>query len=181
MTLSRYLATAVSFLAITLNANATLFLAAISTRTYSINGRGEIILHPGGQRAIIDLAAQNAGADAKSLVCVYDTTADALEVVHRNDGSLVSTIMTFSNGTDIVTAGATREYRQAFITLSDTNAISGSVDGPVHIAYDGSSNITAYHWDADFQYSIPGNSNTLNRIVHGHFVLGHEIADKTAP
>jgi len=182
MKFSRCPATVLCFLAFGLAAHGGLFVAAISTRTYTLNGRGEIAMHPGNQREFVDVAAQNSSLSPKSLVLAYDTVADALEVVRRDDGTVVSTVMTFVGTTDVLTAGKDREYRQSLLALSGTDTpIAGSVDGPIHIGYDGSLNIIAYRWEGDFQYSIPGDKNTPNRVVHGHFVLGDELKTKATP
>jgi hypothetical protein len=175
-------------------ARANLFLVEISTRTYSLNNRGEIIMRVGNRRQFIDLVQQaNPGIDAKLLTLVYDTETDALEVVRSDDGTLIAPIMTFSNGLKISNAAKTTEYRQAFLTLdgtavttgtavvSGTVPISGSVAGPVRIGYDSKDNIQAFRWDGDFEYNIPGTANAFNEVVHGHFVLGREVRVRVAP
>ncbi len=177
----RLLATVLCFLSITLAARADLFRVMISTRTYSLNGNGEVTLRVGNQRQFIDLAAQNSSVDPKTLVLAYDTVADALEVVRKSDGSLISTVMSFSGGLNIENAGETRSYRQAFITLPGSNVANGSVDGFIRISFDGQDNISAYHWEGDFQYNIPGNVTTPNRVVHGRFLIKEDVNQKALP
>jgi hypothetical protein len=193
MNFSRCLAAAFCILLSGIAARANLFAVDISTRTYSLNGKGEVTFRAGDQRQFIDLAAENADVDAKTLVMVYDTDADAMEVVRKADGSLIQTVMTFIDDTKVINAGQDRAYRQSFISLSGTTMVSGtavvsgstsidgSVAGPVRIARDHEANIIAYRWDGDFQYSIPGDNQTLNRVVHGRFTLGREIHVTVSP
>ena len=178
----------------------TLFKVDISTRTYSLN-EGEYVWHAGNAKDYIDLVAQNhiPNLNPKALELAYDTDADALVVVQKNDGTFVATVMTFVNGLKIQNNAKTRNYRQAFITmsgttlvsgtaavsgtavLSGTDIISGSVAGPVQISYNTLDQITAYRWNGDFQYNIPGDMDTLDRIVHGKFTLGSVILTKSTP
>jgi hypothetical protein len=184
MTFSRCLSVVVSLLVLSAAARADLFVVDISTRTYSLNGHGEIKFRAGNQRQIIDLAVEsdtNETLDAKTLVLAYDTGSDAFEVVRRSDGSIISTVMTFSGGLDVINAGETRAYRQAFITLPGSNTVNGSVAGPIRISYDDKANITAYRWDGDFQYNIPGDQNTPDRVVHGVFAVERNVRAKSVP
>jgi hypothetical protein len=199
MNFFRCLAAVVFLLILSVAAHANLFLVDISTRTYSLNNRGEIVFHVGNRREFIDLVAQNLKLDAKKLVMVYNTVSDALEIVRNDDGSYVSTVMAFGDGTEFQTASKNRAYRQTFLTLSGTtlltgttilsgtasvsgtNNVQGSVVGPVSIEYDSLANIVKYRWDGDFQYAIPGDTNTLTQIVRGHFILGREVHAKNTP
>jgi len=199
MDLSRRLAAVVCFLGFSVAAQPNLFHVDISTRTYTLNNRGEVVVRVGDHRQFVDVAAQNANLDAKTLVLVYDTVTDALEVVRKDDGTVISTVMTFIDGEAAENAGKTRAYRQAFISLSGsatvsgtavvsgsaalsgTTTVSGSVVGPVRVAYNGADDIIAYRWDGDFQYSVPSSSDSLNSVVRGHFTLGHEIPAKETP
>lgn len=184
MTSSRCLIAAVALLAlasITFSARADLFVVDISTRTYMLNGKGEVTFRAGNQRQIIDLAAQNASVDAKVLVLAYDTDTDAFEVVRKDDGTIIQTIMSFSSPTDVENAGKTREYRQAFVTLPNSNAVNGSIDGSVRISYDSKANITAFRWNGSFQYSIPGSMTALNQVVHGMFSVERSVHEKAIP
>jgi hypothetical protein len=199
MNFSRCLAAVVCALAFSLSARANLFVVDISTRTYSLDGDGEVQMHAGNKVQFVDLAAQNSGVAANTLVLVYDTDADALEVVRKADGSLIQTVMYFIADTDVENSKKIRAYRQAFLSLtgstvvsgttvvtgtavvSGSTSIDGSVAGPVRVEYDRKANIIAYRWDGDFQYSIPGNTTTLNRVVHGRFTLGHEVKVKITP
>jgi hypothetical protein len=185
MNFSRCLAAVVSLLILSFTAaHADLFRVDISTRTYSLNGKGEVTFRAGNQRQIIDLAVESdtsANLDAKTLVLAYDTVADALEVVRKSDGTVISTYMSFSDGLSVTNAGQTRSYRQAFITLPGSNSFNGSVDGPIRISYDGKDNITAYRWDGDFQYSVPGNEHTLDTVVHGRFRVERDVGVKAIP
>lgn len=193
MDFSRCVAAVVCLLVLSVGARANLFRVHISTRTYTLNNKGEVIVRVGNQREFIDLAAQNSSSDTKSLVLVYDTAADALEVVRKDDGSHVLTVMSFIDSTQAVNVRKTMAYRQAFLslsgsavvtgtaTVSGTTPVAGSVAGPVHIDFDPADNIAAYRWNADFQYSIPSNPTTLNRVVLGHFILGRELRAKATP
>jgi len=181
MTYSRCLAAVIFFAVTSVAARANLFEMFISTRAYAVNGDGRVAFHPGNFRQFVDLASQNSGLNAKTLALVYDTETDAVEVVRKADGTLVSTVMTFLNGTECESTGKTYAFRQTFLALSGTTPINGSVDGPVRITYDSHANITSYNWYGEFQYSIPGDKDNLNRIVHGRFILGREIRKNAIP
>jgi hypothetical protein len=181
MNISRSFAAVVSLFLLVLPTRADLFEVSIATVTYSLNNEGRIKFHPGDAKEFIDLAAQNSSLDPKKLVLAYDTVADALEVVRKSDGTIILPVMSFGGGLQIETASEEHVYRQAFITLSGTDVPSGSVAGPIHATFDGQGNITSYHWDGEFQYNIPGDPDTLNRIVRGHFEVKRDVHNKALP
>ena len=148
----------------TTNARAEKFLAKFSYTEYLTNEVGTIVRERDNTASEVAECAEDAvpPLNPSSLVLVYDTETETVEVVKKTDGSTVCIVFKFSGGTTVTRADGKKQVRQAFLNIPDHGADAhGSVTGRIIRNLDGSGNLTQYTWKARFQASIPEDNEVL--------------------
>ena len=161
---SALLLTVLTMAAFAAEVRAEQFLATFTYREYLTNELGTIVTENDTTASEVVECGEDNALDPKTLVLIYDTVADAVQVVKKSDGSVVCTVFAFFGGTTVTSADGKKQVRQAFLNIPDhgTNA-HGSITGRVIRSFDDSGNLTRYTWTARFQASIPED----NEVIEG--------------
>jgi hypothetical protein len=160
------LASLITLAGFAVEARAEKFLAKFSYTEYLTNEFGVIVTERDTTASEVVECAEDAipPLDPSSLVLVYDTVTETVEVVKKTDGSTVCTVFKFSGGTTVTSADGKKQVRQAFLNIPDHGANAhGSITGRIALGFDGSGNLTQYTWKARFQASIPED----NEVIEG--------------
>ena len=150
---------------LTTTAHAEKFVAKFTFREYLTNAVGKVTFATDTTAVDVTECAVSVtpALDPKTLVLVYDTVADEVQVVKKSDGSVVCTVFAFDGGTTVTSADGKKQVRQAFLFLPDhgTNAL-GSITGTIARTFDAQSNLTGFVWHARFQASIPQDNEVID-------------------
>ncbi len=115
-------------------------------------------------------------ADAASLALVYDSVADALEVVRVLDGSVVCVPYRFAGGMTLGAPGHGR-VRQALVIDGADGQVIGSAVGPV---VDGATEAHHAGWKAKVSLGRRDADGRASEIVEGVFRTGTRFVPEVA-
>ncbi len=155
-------------------AHAEKFIANFTFREYTSNVLGRITFAVDTTKVEVEECATDSmlGLDPKTLVMVYDTVADEVQVVRKSDGTNVCTVFSFSGGTTVTSTDGKKQVRQAFIFVPDhTEGSIGSIAGSIVRTFDTLGNLTGFVWSATFQTSIPAD----NEVVIGKLTTSRKF------
>jgi uncharacterized protein GlcG (DUF336 family) len=172
-----FIYSAALLLALSPLARADQFLTTVNLTVYqAVNGK--VVISHQTTAALITAAAVAASEDPRTLAMVYDTDADAVEVVRRSDGSVVSPQLQFTGGLTVANAADTSEERQAFIMFQGSGDVTGSVTGKITKLYDGEHILKHLTWVGSVQLSEPATGVTPDVVIKGAFGTGAKFVPK---
>ena len=139
------------------------FIANFRFREFTTNALGRITFAT--DTTAVEVAECAAGMmpalDPKTLVLVYDTVADEVQVVRKSDGTNVCTVFSFSGGTTVTSADGNRQVRLAFLSVPDHVGVIGSISGSIVRAFDSQMKLTKFSWVARFQAHVAADNEVF--------------------
>jgi plastocyanin len=153
----------------------TAYLVNLTGQLLSTNATGSIAVTSMNNKGFIIDCANEKGLNPTTLALVYDTQADAIEVVSRSDGSLVCTVATFVGGVALGTSDGKRRERQGLVFWEDYDGPKGSMAGTELSKRDTSGNVVTFSFRGSIQIGIEAHDGEATRILKANFVTGRKF------
>jgi hypothetical protein len=154
-----------------LPANAESFVTSVTLNVKQMQG-GEIVTIRQTKAALLNLAAQLSGMEARTLELVYDTGTDILAVVKKSDGAVVMPQMAFSGGLSLSNNANTLRQRQAFVKFQGAASVNGSAAGKITIVRNADLSLKKFVWSGSVQINQPAGLFNPDVIINGTFLTG---------
>lgn len=146
------------------------FLTAVSVTT---NSHGGLSYTRFSSRDLVVQCAHEAGlSNVSGLRLVYDLTADALEVVHGTNHTLVCTPITFSGGLTLSKTNNKVQQRLAFLTLENSAAPNGTMQATEFFRFGTNNQITKFSLFGELQFADTGTGTNASKIYRGDLFAG---------
>jgi hypothetical protein len=157
-----------------LPARAEQFVTGITLNTKRTQN-GKIVTVRQTKGALLNLAAEFAGVEARTLELVYDTDTDAISVVRKSDGGVVLPQLAFTGGLTLANTVDTVRQRQTFVKFQGSANVSGSAVGRIEIARNADLSFKRFLWTGSVQLNQPAGLFNPDLIITGFFTTGRRF------
>jgi hypothetical protein len=157
-----------------LPAKAEQFVTAITLNVKEVQN-GKIVNVRKNKAALLALAAQGAGVEARTLEMVYNTDSDTIDAVRKSDGAVVLPELAFSGGLTITNSADTIRQRQTFVKFQGSANISGSAAGKIVIVRNPDLSLKNFLWTSSVQLNQPAGIFNPDSIITGLFTTGRRF------
>jgi len=153
--------------------NAQLYRAQVNTVCVGTNSAGGLSYSGYGNRQIISQCASEQGiTNLSGLHLVFDSTADALEVVQGTNNTVICTPITFSGGVSVSKTNGTVTELLSFVFLENSKVADGTLRAREHISMNSSNQVTSFSLIGQLQFAQAANGTNGAMVCSGSLSVG---------
>jgi hypothetical protein len=146
--------------------------AFVSAVSISTNQTG-LVYHELDNRDLIRHCAHEQGlTNLTGLHVVYDRTADAVEVVHGTNNTLICTPLAFSKVTSLSNTNGTKVQRFAWVSWEASTVANGTLVANERIIPATTNHPAFFNLHGQLQFNVPANGTNPPTIYIGNINAG---------
>jgi hypothetical protein len=153
-----------------------LYLVKLSGKCQAMNDSGAIVGVRESVKNLVQQCAGKNGLDAKELALVYDVETDVIEVVNRNDASIICVVATFTDGVTVTSADGSRRERQVFVFWEDSETTNGVLVGTERSKRGESGELVKFSFRGLLSIGIPASGDEPAKVCQLTFSTGKKFS-----
>lgn len=153
--------------------NAQMYRASVNTVCVGTNSAGGLSYSGYGNRQIISQCASEQGiTNLSGLHLVFDSKADALEVVQGTNNTVVCTPISFSGGVSVSKTNGTVTELLSFVFLEKSKVAEGTLRAREHISMNSSNQVTHFSLTGQLQFAQAASGTNGAMVCSGSLSVG---------